>query len=68
MIQIDETKLSNEDLEYLDTLLYNRFQISKSHESKRILRIREVLGMDIQENLMHSDYEYEFNTKYEPLK
>lgn len=62
--EIDETKLSQQDLDYLDQLLYNRFQVAKSIECKQILNIRERLGLDIEENYMHSDFENEYNKKY----
>ena len=64
MIEIDETKLSHQELELIDRLLYNRFhEGALKKECEDILKTRKKLGMDIQKNMMVSDYEYHFDTK-----
>jgi len=64
MLQIDETKLSHQELELIDTLLYNKFHGGAlKKECEDILKIRRKLGMDIQDNMMVSDYECEYDTK-----
>jgi len=67
LLEIDLSKLDYKEINYLNELLIRKFYDSytKQPESKMILDIRRKFGMDIQENMMISDYEFHFKTKYE---
>lgn len=69
-LKFDFTKeFSQGEIDFLDKLLFKEFHMnynkkfvfSEKDRCKTIIQIRKKLGLDVDDNMMNSDYELDFN-------